>query len=62
MHKFNDNVHIADKASKVWQRKLVLKTFDLKDFFTNVNRTRFMMDIDKMLQEIQEYDKKARFF
>ena len=61
MHEYNGGRR-RSKAGKEQGQQVKIQTYDLKDFFTNVDREEFMVDIRRALGELRAAQPRMKWF
>ena len=51
-----------DANGEIRRRQLSIATFDLKDFFTNIPRERFLRDLEKCVDRMKDHHSKPSWF
>lgn len=62
VHRFNRQHREPKDNTEVGERELEYRTFDLKDFFTNVDRVQFAEDLRKIMAELRHANQGAEYF
>ncbi len=62
VHSFNKGVRPGEAAEKLVRLILRVSTYDLKEFFSNVDRAKFMEDLRELINLIKAEDHTRRWF
>ena len=61
-HSFNQGLRDATEDEEMRNRQLIIRTFDIRDFFTNIPRGRFLLELERSVAEVKRKTGGARFF